>query len=232
MTVHRRPANQARAALLDAAVIAATIDAALGALEVGLGGFPTSTPGAGPSSPQTDAGEPDVVPELAGDECGHQPAETSTPVEISAAQFDKARADQAVLLKSLDTASRQLARAAGVCHRWAFAGVDATTVTARLVSIDQDIWCQHCSTFGRHEPRKDGYLKCDWCQTFTERYKRPPPKEIWDARDARGGRLDLTTISRILAQLRAERKAAEALRKANQRALAKAAKTEEAGHAQ
>ena len=239
-TSGRQPAEQARSALLHATLIASTIEAALVALDLGLGGFPSSVPGAGPPGPARECHVSGCTHEslpcvLHGDTAdvgvsvtvhglldprsalvaeGHRPTTKSTIVERGALQGDRARAELEQLRTSLNEAGHHLARAAGITYRWGLANVDVSTIKARLVSIDEGIWCQHCSMFGRHEPRMGGgSVYCQWCAAFQQRYKHLPPEEIWDARDARGGRIDVVTINRIMGRVRAARKAAAKMAK-------------------
>ena len=75
-------------------------------------------------------------------------------------------------------------------------------VTDALAAIDGDIWCAHCVRFGEHNPREEGRTLCEFCRRFERDFKRRPPREIWHARNARGGRLDVGTIERILKQVK------------------------------
>lgn len=213
------PSDQTRQIYLDAYTLAGLIDDALHNLDLGLAGWPESTPGASPASPQPPG------------ECHHRECSNTTPCPVHnpdagqhltaterlAGQPDKAARDLELLLDDIRKACHHAARAASIVARWQI-GVGDDTVKARLVAIDAEIWCQNCSRFGRHEPRKAGYLECDFCLGFRQQRKRPAPKEIWDARDARNGRLDETTITRILKQLDADRKAANNAARARQRA--------------
>lgn len=257
MTNHRRPTRQARTILVDAHTLATLIDPALTNLDLGLAGWPESTPGASPAGPapliechhpecsQTSpcpTHDADEHPDLYGatavvdatghvtGEWGHQPAENTTATERLAQSHDKASVDQAALIDAVAAAAHHMRIAAAIANRWAYGGVDATTVKARLVAIDSEIWCANCSRYGRHEPRKKDRSECDFCDGFRERrFKRStggiwqaPPKEIWDARDARNGSLDETTIIRILKRVEIDRREAAAAARAKQRAESEA----------
>lgn len=224
MTRYQRPAEQARAIHLDSTVLATLIDDALHNLDLGLAGWPTSTPGASPSETQP-------LGECHHRECSnerpcptHEPDATQelTATERQASTPDIARRDLEAMTEAIRKATHQVAVAATIANRWAHAGVDETSIKARLVAIDSEIWCANCVRYGRHEPRAKDRTECDFCSAFRQQRKRGAPKEIWDARDARGGKIDETTVIRILRQLDTERKATAAAARARQRAEGKA----------
>jgi hypothetical protein len=207
-----RTANdRARTILTDATIIATLINAALANLDLGLAGWPEQTPGASPTQAQGAI------------ECSHPDCNESLPCDLHSGglPYDKASHDLEQLLEAIRQTAHHTRLAAAIVTRWGYAGLNEATVTQRLLTIDATIWCAHCSQFGRHEPRAKDQTECEWCATFRVRYKRPPPKIIWDARDARNGRLDETTITRLLKQVDTDRKAAQAANKARQRADAK-----------
>lgn len=234
------PSDQARQIYLDAYTLAGLIDDATHNLDLGLAGWPTSTPGASPAAagelrecPRKDCNESVPCPVHDKDETadtfgpvetewGHQPAEKTTATERLATTRDKAADDLQAITEAIRKAVHHTAIAATIANQWAHAGIDETTVKARLVAIDAEIWCANCVRYGRHEPRAKDRTECDFCSAFRQQRKRGAPKEIWDARDARNGRLDETTISRILKQIDTERKAAAAAARARQRAEGKA----------
>ena len=198
-TKHQRASDQARQALVDARVLSIEIDAALRSLEVGLAGWPERTPGAAPAvaRPLT----PCHV-----DECEqwrpcpeHGDDVELTGPERSASQGDKARRDLEQLLDHVRLAAHHTAAAVTVAHRWAWDAPDESMVKDALAAIDGDIWCEHCIRFGEHNPRVTSRKLCAFCRSFKSDWKTLPSREIWAARNARGGRIDVATIERILA---------------------------------
>lgn len=197
-------ADQARQALLDARVLVVEIDAALRALDVGLAGWPAKTPGA----------SPDVPAELV--ECGvggcsnwrpcedHSPKVQMTGPEALADQGDQARRDLERLREHVRLVAHHARSAARLTHKWAWDAPNESMVRDALAAVDGDIWCEHCVRFGEHNPREEGRKLCSFCRRFERDWKRRPPREIWQARNARGGKIDITTIERVLARVKAE----------------------------
>lgn len=178
----RRPADQAAQIYTDAYVISSLITPALSALDVGLGGWPTSTPGAAPleAGPAVECTHPDCTNTQPCPE--HSPPVVLTSTERYAGQHDKARADLEALTRLLRRCSADMATAARICRRWGLAGVDQSTVKARLASIDRDIWCANCGQYGWKEPRLPEQTECDFCSQFRRDYGRPCPKEVLDVK--------------------------------------------------
>lgn len=251
MSRQTRVSNQARTIHLNSTIYATCIDDALTNLDLGLAGWPETTPGASPPGTRpltecrhkecsnttpcpthdtdpyaTNYGPASLKRDDPTHQLGHAPAEKLTPTERLADQHDKAAVDLDALIEHARQANHHIEAAAAIAKRWAYTGINDTTVRARLVAIDSELWCASCSRYGRHEPRKEGRTECDFCAGFRERrFKRSsggiwqaPPKEIWDARDARNGRLDETTIIRILKRVEIDRKETAATARARQRA--------------
>lgn len=196
--------DRARQAFTDMRVVTIEVDAAVQALEVGTAGYPTQTPGASPLEarpleecphPECDRWKPCEV---------HDPAagvELTGP-EALAGQGDVARQDLERLVEHVRQVAHHARAAAAITHRWAWSSPTESMVADALAAIDGDIWCQHCVRFGEHNPREEDRTLCSWCRQFERDWKRRPPREIWEARNARGGRLDVSTIERILKQVK------------------------------
>lgn len=218
---HRRPSlpETARSLLVDAAIVAATIDAALPALERGLAGWPTSTPGAGPveTAPLQPCRDADCTNVRPCPDHDDEPVEL-TATERTADQADPARHDLDRFERALRHAAVNLTIAARLSQSWAWGGMTATEVAGKLAAIDGDIWCTNCVRFGERNPKEETRTECSFCRQFRLDYKRAAPREIWAARNARGGRIDVGTIDRILARMKVEEKE----RKAAEKAAAKA----------
>lgn len=204
-----RQDQQAQQITIDATVIKLGLHAALHAIDEARAGWPTSTPGCSPIT--------GIITECPHDDCANtRPCPTHdtahvqlTATEQNAATHDQAGIDHDRIHADLNHAATTLARLANLVTKWAWGNLNDSQISARLTAIDASIWCKHCSRYGRHEPREETRQECTFCRQFAKDYKQPPPKEIWDARDARNGRLDQTTILRILKQVKA-RQAAEA----------------------
>jgi hypothetical protein len=211
-TKNQRASNQARQALVDARVLAIEIDAALRGLEVGLAGWPERTPGAAPA-------ESGPLTQCHVDGCEHwRPCpEHGDDVELTgperaAVQGDKARVDLDRLLEHVRLAAHHTAAAVAVAHRWAWDAPDESMVQDALAAIDGDIWCEHCIRFGEHNPRETTRKLCTFCRSFKKDWKTLPSREIWAARNARGGRIDVATVERILSNAKRQAAADEAER--------------------
>lgn len=217
MTSRSTLKTEAQQAVLAATVISTGLHAALANIDIALSGWPTSTPGAGPQE--------SVVQPCKNVDCTHiRPCPVHekdrvhlTPLEDAAINGDRAKRELDQLARDI----HHLAVTAGRCARtitgWAHPGLNDTEIRKQLAAVDATIWCTNCSRYGRHEPRAEDRTECDFCARFRRDYKTACPKEIWDARDARGGRIDLTTIDRILKRVKTERaeakKAAEKAKK-------------------
>lgn len=203
-------ANDVRRALTDVTFVATTIDSTLITLQDWIGGFSTSVSGAR----SVDPVPPVECPE---DECEHvlpcPEHDRLTATERLAAGTDPAQAARDRLAGHVAQLAHHAQAAAELCRRWGLAGLNSAQVADRLTAIDAGIWCSNCSRFGRHEPREEGRACCRFCAMFRRDHPQDPkwakvrkrtewpPLEIWEARDARNGRIDETTIKRILTRL-------------------------------
>lgn len=195
-----RPNDQAREALLNVTVIVTELDVALRSLDVALAGWPESTPGAAPADSRP------AVPCRHDEQCTHIepcPVHGEEPVHLTgpergAQQGDRARVELDRLLEHVRQVAHHARAAAAITHRWAHGAVDQPTVRDLLGAIDAEIWCQHCVKFGEREPREEGRKLCAFCRRFQLDWGRLPPVEVWEARNARGGKIDVTTIERQL----------------------------------
>lgn len=202
--------------LTDLTVTATLDQAARSYADDYLAGWPTTTPGASPA-------EQGPVLECPRRDCNQS---RPCPTHDGGLTRDKVITELDQYLADLRTLAYHAERAARFTTFYGLPGLNEASVKKRLFTIDAAIWCENCSLYGRHEPRKADKTLCDFCDGFGERRFRranggiwqAPPKEIWDARDARNGRIDETTILRILRNLEADRRAKAAEIKARQRA--------------
>lgn len=211
--------TEAQQAVLAATVISTGLHAALANLDVALSGWPTSVPGAGPQESVT-------VP-CKNTDCTHiRPCPVHdkdrthlTPLESAAVNGDQARHTLEQLARDIHHLAIVTRRTANTITAWAHPGLTDAEIRKQLAAVDATIWCKNCSRYGRREPKAKDLTECDFCYRFRNDYKTACPKEIWDARDARGGRIDLTTIDRILKRVKQERaEAKKAAAKAKKRA--------------
>lgn len=199
-----RITDLARINLVDATTISALASTALASIHDSLGGYPASTPGAAPAGPaimptynglcqEPDCNEPNrPCPEH------DTPVTLTGPERLASARPDPAAADLARLAKDLAEANVLLARCARIMVRWGIPAVNDQTVSQRLAAIDEGIWCRNCTRHGQKNPREAEHVECWWCRGFRNDYGLPASKAIWDAKDARSGRMDVQTIERIL----------------------------------
>lgn len=152
---------------------------------------------------------------------GHESSggETSSITErLALLTPDQAERDLKDLERFMTAAEKFLRPAAGIVLRWATWNTPGN-IRARLSAIDQNLWCTNCVHLGYKNPRARDSRECDYCATFRRDYKRDCPKDVLDVRAARGGRIYVQDIQRILARLDAEakeaRKAAREAAKAN-----------------
>jgi hypothetical protein len=197
-----RPANQARTAATHAVTVARLIDVTLTNLGINVSGYPTSTPGA-------SAPTPAPIVECPHPECTnnvpceiHSPQVGLTSTERLAGQRDQAQADLETIGKELGDVTRRLARIAGICQRWAFAGVNDATVAQILRAIDSEIWCANCAQHGFKNPRLEDRTECDFCSSFrrTNPNNYPAPKELLDIY-ASGRKVNSNDVARIMTRL-------------------------------
>lgn len=197
----------------DSLLLTALVDDALVALDVGLAGWPTSTPGA--SQDPTGVTPPPLIED---EQCiavqhGRFPCvchlaarESSTQTEQAALAPDVAERDMREMVKALKAAQVAARKAATIAQRWASPRLNKSTVQQRLATIDAGIWCTNHIAHGMREPRRDGRTLCDLCEGFHAQFNEHAPFEVLDFK-ARGGRLD-EAKARYLLQLSATRKKA------------------------
>ena len=199
-----RITDLARSNLIDASTVSALAVAALASIHDSLGGYPASTPGAAPAGPA-------IIPTYNGlcqePGCEHlvrpcpehdTPVTLTGPERLASSKADPAAADLARLAKDLAAANVLLARCARIMVRWGIPPVNDQSVSQRLAAIDEGIWCRNCTRHGQHNPRREEHTLCGFCGAFQADYGLPASKAIWDARDARGGRIYVQDIERIL----------------------------------
>lgn len=219
----------AEAGLVEARTLTSLLGDALRGLDVGLAGWPEQTPGANPDSSRPpgvlDVQGSEFPPAVdgAGHVFGHASTAKTTLTERAALTSDQARADMAALEAAVRAAEVAMRRASLIALRWGRPMLDGKSVAERLAAIDRDIWCVNCIRHGHRSPRHETFDVCEFCKTFAKDYGERPPKDVLDLRAAKG-RIYVSDVQRILTRIRAERKAAEALRKRQQREAKKAAK--------
>jgi len=185
VTRHRHT-QLAHITYLNAHVVATHIDAAVTNMKQARGGYPTTSVGASPPSGTGPHGDDSDV-EL-------------TRTEANALTLDRAARDLAEFTRRLNTVATDLDRLAAIAERWAMPALDESTVKRRLAAVTADagLWCTNCTRHGRREPRIEGRTECRFCADFRRDYGLAPPKAIIDIRDARGGRINVQDIERIL----------------------------------
>ena len=183
------PTARTQQILTDATTIATLINTALHNLDLGLAGWPTTTPGASPTQAHGAI------------ECPNPNCNQSIPCDLHSGNlpYDKASNDLDQLHEALRQTAHHAAIAAILCQRWGYTGLDETTIKARLVTIDALIWCTNCGRHGFKAPRLEGKTECEFCADFRRSYNRPAPKEILEIRSYR--RLSVQDIERTLDRL-------------------------------
>ena len=193
------PVRRAEVILLDARTLRALIQPALEALDVGMAGWPASTPGANPDTPPA----PTVMADI---DDGPGARQQSTATERAALDRDPARTDLDAMLKHLSAAETATRAAAIIAARWATPTMPKAHVEQRIAEID--IWCTNHLRHQMREPRTEGATVCHYCASFQADYKRHAPVEVLDYR-ARYGRINAMQITRILQQIKDREKAAK-----------------------
>lgn len=199
-----RITDLARINLIDATTISALASPALASIHNSTGGYPTSTPGAAPAGPSTPPTYNGPCQEPGCEQLERPCPDHDTPVNLTGPERlasnkpDPAAADLARLAKDMAAANVLLARCARIVIRWGIPAINDQTVTQRLAAIDEGIWCRNCTRHGQHNPRREEHTECAFCAAFRADYGLPASKAIWDARDARGGRIYVQDIERIL----------------------------------
>jgi len=170
----RRTSTQARNILTDATVIATLIDAALTALDIGLQGWPETTPGASPASqgPATQCnhrnftGDNDCTKNRPCPDHGEADGVHLTTTERFGTTPDQARHDLDALTEHIHQAAHHTAKAARITHRWGLKGVTDTEITIGLTERLEDIWCRNCAKAGISTVHRIGRQECAFCEQF------------------------------------------------------------------
>lgn len=190
-TRHRQRADEILryARKLDTYVIDAIV-----AIDEGLAGWPTSTPGANPAT------DPVTVIDLDPD--------GRTAGRGAAIHTDPCRADLDKLLEAMRIAEHQVRIAALIVEKYAVPRLDRTTIAKRLAASDASSWCTNHLRHGMQEPRREGGTECQWCADFKVQWKTDAPAKVLDFR-SRGVRLDAVKIRRMIGEARQEAQAAK-----------------------
>lgn len=222
-------ATRARACVLEAHSLAATIDAALD--DTDLAGYPTRSAGAGDTGTATvelacdQCGEPQPCRthrlDLTSDpgdkhELGHLSTKNTSLTESTALTGDRARQDLEALHEHVRLAIHHLRRAAKISVARGTIRLNEKAVTNRIHEATKEIWCENCTKIGQRNIRLTGSELCEFCDDHRKKWKRPPSKRIWECRNARGGSIYPNDIQRIYREeaLEADRKKDEQKREA------------------
>lgn len=190
MTARHRLTQYAIAIVTDSHVLSANLPAALTALYDHAGGYPSSTPGAGPA---------DSVAIIDADDAEHGRV-VLTSTERAATTLDAARRDREELDRCIRRAHRALSRAATIAMRQGASAVDDETVAKRLlgaVTADQGIWCPNCLRHRTSSVRAEGRGQCWPCIDFKRTFGSERPFGVVDA-VSRGIPLNQMKIEMIL----------------------------------
>lgn len=182
----------AKAALVDLRHVTVGIDAATTALHDSLGGYPATTPGAGPdesSIPAPEAADPDRP-----DESG--PVQLTGPERSVTKAPDRARLDQLALSRLVHRIARDTAKARRIVDKWAHVADTDTAVARKLSAADRSLWCHNCAVHGQTNTCEEGRPHCYFCRNFNADYGVFPTLAILETRSYR--RLTTTDIVRIL----------------------------------
>lgn len=207
----RTATANAQRTLTDATITTINLNSAINNLNDHLAGYPETTPGAAPAeaqppTPCTHNTCTHIRP------CPKHDDHTQlTTVERLATQPDKARTDLEQLNEHLRLAAHHTAQTAILTTKW------ATNHRLDQATYDAHIWCTNCIGYGEHNPRETDRTECRFCSAFRREHKIPAPREIWNAKNARNGKIDQATVARILRNVKAEQKAKKAAEKAARR---------------
>ena len=161
----------ARMIVKDAVVLAANIDAALIGLANAQGGYPSSTPGAAPSTAPTPEGERQHL----------------TQPERGALQADPATRDRDMLTRLVRRLCHDLSAAADLAVRLSNPASNHTTVAER--TADDHVWCLNCRLHGFENVNRPGRRLCRYCEDFKGRWQTLPTRPIIDYHTRHGGEL-------------------------------------------
>lgn len=164
----KRPTLQAHQILTDATTIATLIAPALANLDLGLAGWPASTPGASPAegSGSSECPRRDCTNERPCHTHGDDVALTAT--ERLGLAPDKARGDLEALLDAVRAMAHQGAIAQAIVRRWGLPGVDETTVKHSLLERMDQIWCSNCAKAGISTVHLEGRTECRFCESVRQ----------------------------------------------------------------
>lgn len=190
--------RRAHEALLDITVLRTLIDPALLALDAGLSGWPTTTPGANPGSSSGRGRAPRTIDPRDAVR-GDDGLDRNRGAERDALGSDPARRSLEALDEHLRLAADHARAAAVIVGQWAQVRVDATTVTKQLAIADTALWCTNHLRHNGREVRREGGTLCEFCSGFQVQYKRLPPANVLDWR-GRGIRLDAVKVAMLLRQ--------------------------------
>lgn len=160
-----RTPDQARHLFADAHIVATDIDAAIRALQDSRGGYPSSTPGAAPSTSSTVVDDPEGRVNL-------------TQPERDAMTIDRARLDHIALTLAVRRAAAHTAKAAAIVNRWANPADTDTSVAKKLAGAERDIWCRNCATHGVNNVSEPNRIDCKFCATIRRTYGTPPNRAL------------------------------------------------------
>lgn len=205
MPSYNTTVTNTRTLVTDANVIASLVEAALYKLDRERGGYPTSSVGAAPVEAAgatqcghlDEHGDPDCTHTRPCPDHDDEPG-PDTSTERLALQTDRAARAEAALHKAIKKAATYAAVAARLATEWGNDGLDKTAVKERLAAIDSELWCRNCIRYGQKNVRDGQHTECSFCRSFRADFGLSPDAAIFQARDARGGRIDWGTIERIL----------------------------------
>lgn len=166
----KRPTLQAHQILTDATTIDTLIAPALANLDLGLAGWPASTPGASPAegSGSSECPRRDCTNERPCHTHGDDVALTAT--ERLGLAPDKARGDLERLVEIQRIVAPLEAEAAAICSWWGLNGIDDTTVKNKLKGSVKErldaIWCRNCARAGVPTCSRIGRQECSFCESF------------------------------------------------------------------
>ena len=184
--------NLAKDALADLRALAAHTDAAGAAIHDSLGGFPASTPGAGPA--ESVLPPPEVPNPERPDETG--PVQLTAPERAASKAPDRARLDQLALSRLVHRMKEDAGRARRIVEKWAFVADTDTTVARKLTAVDRRLWCHNCAVHGQTNVCEEGRPHCKFCRSFNADYGVYPTLAILETRNYR--KLTTADVVRIL----------------------------------
>jgi hypothetical protein len=182
----------AKAALVDLRAITVDIDAAGAALHDSLGGYPATTPGAGPAESIVPPAQ--VEDPTAPDESG--PVQLTGPERSVTKAPDRARLDQIALSRLVHRIARDTAKARRIVDKWAHVADTDTAVARKLTAVDRRLWCHNCAVHGQTNTCEEGRPHCKFCRAFNADYGVYPTLAILETRNYR--RLTTADVVRIL----------------------------------